>query len=63
MDYLKNTNEQSGFTAEIGYTFQKGVILMSMHADLKVCKSSRMTIRNHTVAADLKHKTNATPKE
>ncbi len=57
MDYLKNTNEQSGFTAEHGYTFQKRVLLMSMHADLKVRKkAAEMIPRNHTVAADLKHK-------
>ncbi len=50
-------NEQSGFTAEHGYTFQKRVILMSIHADLKVRKkAAEMTPRNHTVAANLKHK-------
>jgi hypothetical protein len=29
----------------------------------KSVKAAEMTIRNHTVAADLKHKTNATHKE
>jgi hypothetical protein len=29
----------------------------------KSVKAAEMTIRNHTVAADLKHKTNATDKE